>query len=114
MTGCNFIEARLYNVCFIETNINYANLATTSMENVLFKNTGLRNSNFQENSLKNVFFEKADLTQSMISKTSLKNIDLSDSIIEGIAVSIDDIKGAIINQFQAVDLLYLIGVKIKM
>jgi hypothetical protein len=50
----------------------------------------------------------------MISKTSLKNIDLSDSIIEGMAVSIDDIKGAIINQFQAIDLLYLIGVKIKM
>ena len=29
------------------------------------------------------------------------------------AVSLDDIKGAIINQFQAIDLLYLIGVKIK-
>lgn len=113
MTGCNFIEARLYNVSFIETNINYANLSTTSMENVLFKNTGLRNSNFQENSLKNIYFEKADLTQTMITKTSLKNIDLSDSIIEEMAISIDDIRGATINQFQSVDLLYLIGVKIK-
>ena len=74
----------------------------------------IQNSNFQENILKNIYFEKADLTQAMISKTSLKNIDLSDSIIEGIAVSIDDIKGAVINQFQAIDLLYLIGVKIKM
>ena len=113
MTGFNFIEARLYNVSFEETNINYANLSTTSMENVMFQNTGLRNSNFQENSLKNIYFEKADLTQTLITKTSFKNIDLSDSIIEGIAISIDDIKGAIINQFQAVDLLYLIGVKIK-
>jgi hypothetical protein len=43
----------------------------------------------------------------------LKGIDLSDSIIEGIAISIEDIKGATINQFQALDLLYLIGVKVK-
>ena len=70
--------------------------------------------NSSENALKNIYFEKADLTQAMISKTSFKNIDLSDSIIEGIAISIENIKGAIINQFQAIDLLYLIGVKIKM
>ena len=43
----------------------------------------------------------------------LKDIDLSNSNIEGIAVSIEDIKGAIINQFQAIDLMYLLGVKIK-
>ena len=61
----------------------------------------------------NIYYEKSDLTQAMFSKTSLKNIDLSDSVIEGIAISIDDIKGALINQFQAIDLLYLIGVKIK-
>ena len=46
-------------------------------------------------------------------KTSLKNIDLSNSQIEGIAISLEDIKGAIIDQIQAIDLLYLIGVKIK-
>ena len=61
---------------------------------------------------KNLYFQKADLTQAQFFKTSLKNIDLSDSIIEGIAVSVEDIKGASINTFQAVDLLYLIGVKI--
>ena len=42
-----------------------------------------------------------------------ENIDLSESIIEGIAISPEDIKGATINEFQAVDLLYLLGVKIK-
>ena len=65
-----------------------------------------------QNNFKNLYFQKADLTQTQFFKTSLKNIDLSDSIIEGIAVSVEDIKGASINTFQAVDLLYLIGVKI--
>jgi len=46
-------------------------------------------------------------------KTSLKGIDLSTCKIERVAVSIEDIKGAIIDQFQAIDLLYLLGVKIK-
>lgn len=43
----------------------------------------------------------------------LKNLNLSDSIIEGIIVSIEDIRGAIINEFQAIDLIGIIGVKIK-
>ena len=46
-------------------------------------------------------------------RTSLKDIDLSDSNIAGISVQLEDIKGAIINEFQAVDLLYLLGVKLK-
>ncbi len=83
------------------------------MEKVLFKDTLLRNSYFQENNIKNIFFEKVDLTQAHVFRTSLKNIDLSDCIIEGIAISIEDIKGAIINQFQTTDLLYLLGVKLK-
>ena len=63
--------------------------------------------------MKNIIYNKADLAQAQIFKTSLKDIDLSNSNIEGIAVSIEDIKGAIINQFQAIDIMYLLGVKIK-
>ena len=51
--------------------------------------------------------------QSQIFKTSLKNIDLSNSFIDGIVISIEDIKGAIINEYQAINLISLLGVKIK-
>lgn len=53
------------------------------------------------------------MTQSKFFKTSLKGVDLASSKIEGMAISIEDIKGAIIDRFQAIDLLYLIGVKLK-
>ena len=46
-------------------------------------------------------------------KTKLNGIDFSDSVIEGIIISLEDIKGAIINQLQSIDLIGLIGVKIK-
>ena len=96
LTGCNFSGSRMYNVSFKEVNMNYINRSTKrAMETC------------------NIEFIKSDLTQAQFFHTKLKDIDLSDSIIEGIAVSIDDIKGAIINQFQATDLLYLLGVKLK-
>ena len=113
LEGANLADSILYNVSFIGTNAKYINLSLASLERVVFDDTILRNSYFQENKLKNVYFKKADLTQSQFFKTSLKNIDISNANIEGIAISIDDIKGAIIDQMQALDLLYLIGVKIK-
>ena len=63
--------------------------------------------------IKNIYLKNSDLTKSQFYKTSLKNIDLSESNIAGISVTLEDIKGAIINQFQAIDLLYLLGVKVK-
>lgn len=90
----------------------YVNFAMASIKNVLFKDTILRNSNFQENAIKNLVFKEADLTQTQFFKTKLSNIDLSESIIDGIAISTEDIKGAIINEFQAIDLIGLLGVKI--
>ncbi len=113
MTGDNFINSRLYNVTFIESNLNYVNFSLASIENLVFKNTILRNSNFQENKIKNIFLDKADLTQAQFFKTSLRDIDLSNSLIDGIAISLEDIKGATISELQAVDLISLIGVKIK-
>ena len=113
LTGCNFIESGLYDIGFIDTNMNYTNISMSSMKNILFKNTMLRNSSFQENKIKNVILKEVDLTRTQFFKTSLNGIDLSSSVIEGIAISIEDIKGATINQFQSLDLMYLLGVKIK-
>lgn len=113
LTGCNFTESRMYNVSYIETNLCYSNFSMASIENVFFDNTCLKNSSFQENKLKDIIFRQADLTQVQFFKTSLKEIDFSDSKIEGMAVSLEDIKGAIINEFQVIDLLYLLGVKLK-
>ena len=113
MTGDSFIDSLLNNVSFTESNLNYANFAMANMENILLDNTILRNSNFQENKFKNIVLKNANLTQAQFFKSSLNGIDFSDSLIDGIVVSIEDLKGAIINEFQAVDLIGLIGVKIK-
>lgn len=47
-----------------------------------------------------------------IFNTKLKNINLSNSKIEGLSTTLDDIKGAIVNEFQVIDLAYLLQIKI--
>lgn len=113
ITGCNFIENVLYNVTFQDVNASYASLSMSSIDKCLFKDTLLKNSYFQETKTKSIYFNNVDLTQAQFFKTSLSKIDLSSCKIEGIAISTEDIKGAIIEPFQAVDLMYLIGVKVK-
>ena len=73
----------------------------------------MKNSYFQETKIKNLSFEKANLEQTQFFKTSLKEVDLSTCQIEGIAILPEDIKGAIVDQLQAMDLMYLLGVKVK-
>lgn len=113
LIGTSLIDSRIYNVIINLSNANYLNLASNSMENVKFNDTSLKSSYFQDDELKNVYFEKAVLNQAQFLKTSLKNIDLSKSTIEGLGISIDDLKGAVINRLQALDLAYLLGVKIS-
>lgn len=71
-----------------------------------------RNGSLQENKVKNINFKEADLRGTQFFKTSLSGIDLSNSNVDQIAVSLEDIKGAKINQMQAIDLIYLLGVKV--
>lgn len=113
LSGCNLSENRLYHTCFLETNATYLNLSLASVENVLFQETNLKNGYFQETKIKNLSFEKTNLKQTQFFKTSLKDVDLSTCQIEGIAISPEDIKGAIVDKLQAMDLMYLLGVKVK-
>ena len=46
-------------------------------------------------------------------ETNLKGIDFTTSNIEGIVVSIKDLKGAIVSEMQAIELAKLLGIIIK-
>ena len=46
-------------------------------------------------------------------RTNLKGIDFSTSNIDGIIIDKEDLKGLIVNQFQAVELSKLLGIVVK-
>ena len=57
-------------------------------------------------------FNNCNLKQSVFTNSPLKDIDLSTSNIESIYLLIDYIKGAIVNQEQAIALARLLEIKI--
>ena len=115
LTGDMFTSSRFYNVEFNEVSGNFSNFTMSILENVKYKKSVFRNSYFQECKVKKLeFLEKpfSMLVEYKILKTKLDNIDFSSSIISGIVVYVEDLKGAIINEMQAIELVGLLGVKI--
>ena len=96
-----------------DTNLNYANMSNTTFNNLKLKDTTLINSYMQDSILKNVKFDNIDFTEAQIFNTRLKDIDLSTCIIQGLSTTLVDIKGAIMNELQIMDLAYLLNIKIK-
>ena len=71
------------------------------------------NSSISEAKLKNTIFNKIDFTNSQIFNTNLNKIDFSNCNIEGIIIGREDLKGMIVNEFQALELSKLLGIIIK-
>ena len=67
----------------------------------------------QECNLKETAFENCKLVLSNLFKTNLNKIDFRDNNINGITVRIEDLKGAIVSEYQALELSRLIGIIIK-
>jgi hypothetical protein len=56
---------------------------------------------------------KCDFTSSEWNDTRLNGLDFSDSIIDGIAVNPDHLRGVIVSQEQAVVMAKLLGIQVK-
>ena len=70
-------------------------------------------SSFMNLKLERVIFDTCDLSRLELFDTKLKNIDLSSCTIDGLHASIDNVKGATMNQFQALMIAEMVGIKVK-
>lgn len=112
-TGTVFLKSRFDTIEFKESNFCYSNFSLSMMNNIKYKDSIMRNMYFEENKHKKLEIDNSDLTGANFFKTSLKDIDLSTNNISALVVGLDDIKGAKIDSMQALDLIGLLGVKIK-
>ena len=62
---------------------------------------------------KNLKFSESNLTSAEFYNTQLKNLDLRTSTIKNIKVTINNLKGLIVNLEQALELSLLLGINIK-
>lgn len=111
--GSNFTDSRIYHFSSKETSFKYTNFSNTNIEEMIFNECDLSNSSFYQSKIKHIYFEKSQLIQTDFFKVNLKGIDFSTSDISGIITSIEELKGAIVNNFQAIELSKLLGIIIK-
>ena len=113
MVGCDFSDSRIYHFTTTDSNLEYANFSNTNFEGILFKNCDLSSVAFSECKFKNLYFENSKLIYTQFFGTKLNNIDVSSCDMYGIVTKMEDIKGLIVNDFQAVELSKLMGIVIK-
>ena len=77
------------------------------------ESTNLQSTSMNEVTWKNIAFSECNLNKSELVRTKLKGIDFSTCELNGITVNISDLNGAIVNEFQALELSKLLGLKIK-
>lgn len=113
MLGTSFIDCGFYNVKILESNCKLLNLSSNIFKCVLISSTNLTESNISNNKFNLLELSYVNLCNSEIVNTKLSGIDLSTCNIEGIFININDLKDTIIRVDQAMDLINILGVKIK-
>lgn len=113
LVGTSFINCSLQNILIEDSLCNYINLSGNKMKYVLIKNSSFIESSFIEDKFKYIEFDNINLDNSEFNNTSLKDIDLSSCNITNLKINLYDLRGSIINNYQSMDLIGLLGVKIK-
>ena len=111
--GANFIDCNFDNIVISDCMCNLINIASLKIQNTKIVNSNLIESRIMSCNLKNIIIDNVNFTHSEIINTPLKDIDLSNSNLSGINTDLNSIKGIIINSYQAMDLIGILGVKIK-
>lgn len=113
--GVNLSNSILKHTEITEGNFKISNMDSTKFEYVFISETNMEHGNITSCKLKNVEFFHTDFTLASFFKTSLKAIDFTECTIDKITVSeeLTELKGAIVNPYQAVELSRLLGVIIK-
>ena len=113
--GADFTRCVLRDVTVTDTAFRFANFGGTKWDHV-----AVRESSFAEASLtavtpRHVTFTDCDLTRAELFRTPLRGIDLRTDILRGITVSdfFWELRGAIVDEMQAVDLARFLGVEIQ-
>lgn len=114
LVGINFIDSKIKNSEFVNSHMRFGSLSTTELKEVDFKECNMMEFRFFDISFeKNILFDNCNLEDLEVSGTSLKDVDVRSSNIDGIRVSVNDVKGLIVTEVQAISLIYLLGIVIK-
>lgn len=113
--GLSLVQARLAGVFARDSDFSYANFSEASVDQLSLRDCRLVEAAMQRAKLKRVDFDGCDLTRLDVFGTSLSGIDLSTSTFQAPVLTSDyrELRGAIVAPEQAVDLVGLLGVRVR-
>ena len=91
----------------------YSNYASSSLQNVYFKHTDLQEASFYDTHCKKIELKDTSLIRCELTSLHHKGLDVSSCQIQGALFDLQSLKNLVINDFQAVDLIGILGVKVK-
>jgi len=112
LMGADFIEGSLRQVRFLDVSGDYVNFADSRIQDTVFEKSKLPNAAFSRCKLA-ASFDMCDLTQSLFQQTLIKDIDLRTCQLQGIQITLPDLRGAIVTPMQASELAVLLGLVIR-
>lgn len=113
LIGAQWINAQLDDVSFKDCGLEGAVYSLAAFRAARFENCVLRNAFFDEADLTNVVFEQCDLSGAVLQGACLKGADLRGSKIGSLLVDAQDLRGAIIDPRQALQVVALLEITVK-
>ena len=113
LMGVQLLEARCEDVVFRDCMLESAIFASAAFKAVRFERCNLSEAVLTEADLAYAVFQRCDLTRADLRGSKLSGADLRGSIINGMQVGAPELKGAIIDPAQAVQVVNLLGVVVK-
>ena len=113
LVGVLLLEARCEDIVFHNCTLESAIFASATLKAARFENCVLREAAFTEADLTNAVFQRCDLTHADLRGSKLSGADFRGSIIDGVQAGAPELKGAIIDPTQAVQVVNLLGLIVK-
>lgn len=101
ITGLKILSSHLGDTLIKDCQGKFAQFESTNFKAARFENCILSDANFQDADLSNVVFANCDLSNAMLSGAKLAGTDFRNSKIEGLDVKLEELRGAILDPFQA-------------
>ncbi|MGO9452380.1 MAG: pentapeptide repeat-containing protein [Candidatus Binataceae bacterium] len=112
LTGLSLAAGDVREVVFKDCKADFLGLGASKLKNVRFENCHLADADFQAAELDNAVFLNCDLENSDFGQARLTKVDLRGSVLDGIKLEPNQLRGLIIDPIQALAIVQLLGVTI--
>lgn len=113
LLGVQMLAAQLDDVLFKECNLEGAVFASAEVKSLRFEKCMLKNATFEDADMDGVTIDQCDLSYADLRNVKTKNADLRGSILGGMQIDAQTVKGIVISPEQAIQMVSLLGVIVE-